>query len=64
MAQPSFDQADSDGDNRGLEQEAALFQGIEQRADWIGGTFRPEHFDPEKATRGMQRGLPDWRKMA
>jgi len=60
----SFDRANRDGDNRDLEEEAAVFQGIEQCADWIGGTFRPEHFDPEKATKRMQRGLPDWRKMA
>ncbi|MGO9923375.1 MAG: plasmid pRiA4b ORF-3 family protein [Isosphaeraceae bacterium] len=37
---------------------------FEQCADWIGGVFRPEQFDPEKATKRMQRGLPDWRKMA
>jgi hypothetical protein len=37
---------------------------FEQFANWIGGTFRPEHFDSEKATKRMQRGLPDWRKMA
>jgi len=37
---------------------------FEQCAEWIGGTFHPENFDPEKATKRMQRGLPDWRKMA
>jgi hypothetical protein len=37
---------------------------FEQLAGWIGGTFRPEHFDAEKATRRMQRGLPNWRKLA
>jgi hypothetical protein len=31
---------------------------------WIGGLFDPESFDAEKATRRMQRGLPDWRKSA
>jgi Plasmid pRiA4b ORF-3-like protein len=31
---------------------------------WVGGSFDPEHFDPEKATKRMLRGLPDWRKMA
>ena len=36
----------------------------EQFVEWIGGTFDPEDFDPEKATKRMWRGLPDWRKMA
>ena len=31
---------------------------------WIGGSFDPEHFDPEKATRRMIRGLPNWRQTA
>ena len=31
---------------------------------WVGGSFDPEQFDPEKATKKMLRGLPDWRKMA
>jgi Plasmid pRiA4b ORF-3-like protein len=29
---------------------------------WIGGSFDPEEFDAEKATKKMRRGLPDWRK--
>jgi hypothetical protein len=29
---------------------------------WVGGSFDPESFDPAKATKRMQRGLPDWRK--
>jgi hypothetical protein len=32
--------------------------GLLERA---GGSFDPEAFDPAKATRAMQRGLPDWR---
>jgi hypothetical protein len=36
----------------------------EERLQWIGGTFDPEEFDPEKATKRMRRGLPDWRKLA
>ena len=34
----------------------------EQFVRWIGGTFDPENFDAEKATKRMRRGLPDWRK--
>jgi Plasmid pRiA4b ORF-3-like protein len=34
----------------------------EQYLGWIGGSFRPEAFDPESATRRMRRGLPNWRK--
>jgi len=29
---------------------------------WLG-RFDPECFDPEKATKAMQRGLPDWRQL-
>jgi len=36
----------------------------EQFLTWVGGSFDPEVFDPEKATKRMRRGLPDWRKMA
>ena len=36
----------------------------EQFLMWVGGSFDPEDFDPEKATKRMRRGLPDWRKMA
>ena len=36
----------------------------EEFHEWIGGRFDPEAFDPEAATREMQRGLPDWRSMA
>ncbi len=36
----------------------------QERSEWIGGSFDPESFDPEKATKRMRRGLPDWRKMA
>ncbi len=32
--------------------------------EWAGWDFDPEHFDPERATRRMQRGLPDWRSFA
>lgn len=31
---------------------------------WAGGSFDPEAFDPEKATRAMRLGLPNWRMMA
>jgi hypothetical protein len=31
---------------------------------WSGGSFDPENFDAEKATKKMRRGLPDWRKLA
>jgi hypothetical protein len=30
---------------------------------WLGRPFDPAHFDAERATRRMRRGLPDWRKM-
>jgi len=30
---------------------------------WIGGSFDPEAFDPEQATKTMRRGLPNWREM-
>jgi len=36
----------------------------QERLEWIGGSFDPENFDPEKATKRMRRGLADWRKMA
>jgi hypothetical protein len=36
----------------------------EENMIWVGGSFDPEHFDPERATKRMVRGLPDWRKMA
>jgi hypothetical protein len=35
----------------------------EQYLTWIGGSFDPEAFDPEKATKRMRRGLPNWRVM-
>ena len=31
---------------------------------WVGGSFDPEEFDAEKATKRMIRGLPKWRKTA
>jgi hypothetical protein len=31
---------------------------------WVGGSFDPEEFDPEKATKRMIRGLPKWRETA
>jgi hypothetical protein len=33
----------------------------EQYLTWIGGSFDPEAFDPETATKRMRRGLPNWR---
>ena len=36
----------------------------QERLEWIGGSFDPEYFNPENATKRMRRGLPDWRKMA
>jgi hypothetical protein len=36
----------------------------EQFVRWIGGSFDPENFDSERATKRMRRGLPDWRKLA
>ena len=36
----------------------------EQFVTWIGGSFDPDDFDSEKATKRMRRGLPDWRKLA
>jgi hypothetical protein len=36
----------------------------ERFVEWIGGSFDPDDFDPEKATKRMRRGLPDWRKLA
>jgi hypothetical protein len=32
--------------------------------EWAGGSFDPEHFDCKVATQTMQRGLPNWRKLA
>ena len=29
---------------------------------WVGGSFDPEVFDPETATKAMVRGLPEWRQ--
>jgi hypothetical protein len=34
-----------------------------QNLAWIGGSFDPEAFDAEHATRRMRRGLSNWRKM-
>jgi hypothetical protein len=31
--------------------------------EWLGGTFDPEAFDAAKATKAMNQGLPNWRKM-
>lgn len=31
--------------------------------DWYRGPFDPEDFDAVEATKRMQEGLPDWRKM-
>jgi len=36
----------------------------EENLVWVGGSFDPEAFDPEKATREMRLGLPNWRMMA
>ena len=30
---------------------------------WAGGDFDPLRFDPNAATKEMQQGLPDWRKL-
>jgi hypothetical protein len=30
--------------------------------EWVGGSFDPDAFDPERATREMRRGLPNWRE--
>ena len=35
-----------------------------ERLEWIGGSFDPDDFDSEKATKRMRRGMPDWRKLA
>jgi hypothetical protein len=35
----------------------------DQFVTWAGGKFAPEAFEPEKATKRMRRGLPDWRMM-
>ena len=31
---------------------------------WVGGSYDPEGFDPERATKEMIRGLPKWRETA
>ena len=31
--------------------------------EWVSGWFDPEEFDAETATKGMKKGLPDWREM-
>src|SRR5262249_56516202 len=36
----------------------------EELLEWVGGSFDPEEFDPVKATKGMRKGLPDWRSEA
>jgi Plasmid pRiA4b ORF-3-like protein len=36
----------------------------DENLTWVGGSFDPEHFDPEKATKRMIRGLPKWRETA
>jgi hypothetical protein len=36
----------------------------EQFVGWIGGSFDPDEFDSEKATKRMRWGLPDSRIMA
>jgi hypothetical protein len=35
----------------------------ESLLQWAGGSFDPDSFDPVRATKVMQRGLPDWRRM-
>ena len=37
---------------------------IAENLTWVGGSFDPEDFDPEKATKEMIRGLPKWRETA
>lgn len=34
----------------------------EEMSDWRG-PYRPEHFDPQAATKDMRKGLPNWREM-
>ncbi len=36
----------------------------DENLTWVGGSFDPEEFEPEKATKRMIRGLPKWRKTA
>jgi len=36
----------------------------EEWRQWAGSDFDPTHFDPVSATKAMQRGLPDWRRLA
>jgi len=36
----------------------------EELLAWVGGSFDPEEFDPANATKAMNKGLPDWRRMA
>jgi hypothetical protein len=31
--------------------------------EWVGEGFDPEKFDPQRATKAMKKGLPDWRSM-
>ena len=31
--------------------------------EWVGGNFDPDACDPAAATKAMQKGLPDWRRM-
>jgi hypothetical protein len=35
----------------------------EELLGWVGRRFDPEDFNPDAATKSMQRGLPDWRRM-
>lgn len=35
----------------------------EEWMTWAGGDFDPTRFDAKAATRAIQRGLPDWRKL-
>jgi Plasmid pRiA4b ORF-3-like protein len=30
---------------------------------WVGGDFDPNRFDAKAATKDMQRGLHDWRRL-
>ena len=35
----------------------------ESMLEWIGGRCDPEDFDAKQATKAMNKGLPDWRRM-